>query len=571
MIQIAPNLQLPLDVATTASAIVGIRGTGKTNTATVIVEQLAAHGQRSIIIDPLDVWWGLKSSADGKEPGLPVVVFGGPHGDLPLNDDDGERIAEALATERVTAVLSLRHLRKGAQERFATAFAERLYHLKGKAENRDRVLIVIDEASAFIPQQVNAGIARMVGAIEDLVRRGRASGIGVLLIDQRAASVNKNVLTQCELLIAHRQTHNLDRTAIRTWVEGNDSTGLAAKELFGSLASIGQGDAIGEAWIWSPLYELFERIRVAKRATFDSSATPKAGDAAAVPQSMASPDLDALRQLLEHEDEEPEQDLKNLRYLKAQLAEARKEISRLKEQLIDAALVGRRKALQEILDFATDKLRSETREVSKADANPNTRPDLAPAQAVTMSGNVARPISLSDPRAQQALLPSPSGVVPLSPKEEAILDTLAELKGIGAHTVDRRILAALTDQSPKSSAYGEKLKTLRDLGLITTAGDIAITAEGMSQANPNPMPLKLADYQARWKGFIRKPSARRIVDRLIAVYPKAVEKNDLARLSGISPTSSSYGEALKDLRSFGLVIGSKEIAATNLLFPEGLR
>jgi hypothetical protein len=446
MIRLAQNLDLPLDVAATASAIVGIRGTGKTNTATVIVEQLAAHGQRSIIIDPLDVWWGLKSSADGKSAGLPVVVFGGPHGDLPLNDDDGDRIAEALATERVTAVLSLRHLRKGAQERFVTAFAERLYHLKGKAENRDRVLIAIDEASAFIPQQVTAGSARMVGAIEDLVRRGRASGIGVLLIDQRAASVNKNVLTQCELLIAHRQTHNLDRTAIRTWVEGNDSTGKASKALFDTLAGIGQGDAIGEAWIWSPLFDLFERIRVNKRSTFDSSATPKAGAAPVVPTQMAAPDLDALRALLEHQEDLAKEDpkgkasSKELAELRRELVEAKREIARLKTRLEDALIDGRRQAMREMMDYAGAQLKDQLRIQS------------TPEAVAAVKAQIEKPVNDPPPIRRENI---PAGGI--SGPQTRMLVALAQFAAIGSGRLSRSNLAVFSDQSPRSSSYKNNL------------------------------------------------------------------------------------------------------------------
>jgi hypothetical protein len=35
-------------------------------------------------VDPLGVWWGLRLKADGKTVAFNVVIFGGPHGDLPL-------------------------------------------------------------------------------------------------------------------------------------------------------------------------------------------------------------------------------------------------------------------------------------------------------------------------------------------------------------------------------------------------------------------------------------------------------------------------------------------------------
>src|SRR5690606_28120690 len=82
----AGDFSLPLQVVTEAVGILGRRGSGKTNTAGVIAEGLLEAGQQVIIFDPLDVWWGLKSSASGKAAGYPVVILGGRHADLPLTE-----------------------------------------------------------------------------------------------------------------------------------------------------------------------------------------------------------------------------------------------------------------------------------------------------------------------------------------------------------------------------------------------------------------------------------------------------------------------------------------------------
>ena len=83
-LMLAENLTLPIEAVTETFAILGKRGKGKTNTAVVLVEELIGAGLPTVVIDPTGVWWGLRSSADGKRAGLPVVIFGGEHGDLPL-------------------------------------------------------------------------------------------------------------------------------------------------------------------------------------------------------------------------------------------------------------------------------------------------------------------------------------------------------------------------------------------------------------------------------------------------------------------------------------------------------
>ncbi|MDZ7735872.1 MAG: hypothetical protein U5P41_07080 [Gammaproteobacteria bacterium] len=54
--------------------------------------------------------------------------------------------------------------------------------------------MVLDEAEEFAPQKPQRDEARMLGAMETLVKRGRSRGVGVTLITQRTASLNKNVI-----------------------------------------------------------------------------------------------------------------------------------------------------------------------------------------------------------------------------------------------------------------------------------------------------------------------------------------------------------------------------------------
>jgi hypothetical protein len=63
------------------------------------------------------------------------------------------------------------------------------------------------------------GQQRLLGAVEDLVRRGRARGLGVTLVTQRSAVLNKDVLTQVEVLVALRTIAPQDRAAIDEWIK----------------------------------------------------------------------------------------------------------------------------------------------------------------------------------------------------------------------------------------------------------------------------------------------------------------------------------------------------------------
>ncbi len=84
-LHISDTLDLPLEWLQLASVIYGMPGTGKSVLGRVVCEEAHKAGVRFNIIDLTGAHYGLKSSSDGKRDGLPVVIFGGDHADLPLN------------------------------------------------------------------------------------------------------------------------------------------------------------------------------------------------------------------------------------------------------------------------------------------------------------------------------------------------------------------------------------------------------------------------------------------------------------------------------------------------------
>jgi RNA polymerase sigma factor (sigma-70 family) len=294
---LSPDLTLPVDAVTETFAILGKRGAGKTTAASVLVEELHRHGGRFVIVDPLGVWWGLRSSADGEGDGLKVPILGGEHGDLPLDPEEGAAVAASLWT---SAILDLSDWRKEDQQRFVGEFCERLRQI-----NREPLMLVVDEADLFAAQSAGGnGIAsRCRSALDDLVRRGRTRGLGVTLLTQRSAVISKSVLSQCETLLALRTAGPNDRAAIDAWVDAHGDE-EQRRELAASLPSL----AVGEAWVASAGWlSLFKRIKIRRRSTWDSSATPKAGEEREGPSAFARVDVEALRDRLRPPAGEPEE------------------------------------------------------------------------------------------------------------------------------------------------------------------------------------------------------------------------------------------------------------------------
>jgi uncharacterized protein len=180
---------LPADALDDRLGYYGTAGSGKTYNSGSGVERLLKAGKRCIIPDPLGVWWGLRLAADGKTPsGFDVVIFGGPHGDLPLTEHVGQLIGETVAGMKESCILDLSELgTKAAERRFMLAFLTGLY----KHASGEPVHVVFDEADMWAPQKLldkDGDAARLLGMMETLVRRGRVKGFIPWLISQRPAS-----------------------------------------------------------------------------------------------------------------------------------------------------------------------------------------------------------------------------------------------------------------------------------------------------------------------------------------------------------------------------------------------
>lgn len=143
-LHISDDLKLPVDWITLATVVYGARGSGKTSFGRVAAEEATKAGQRFCAIDLKGDWYGLKSSANGKGDGIPVVVFGGEHADVPLEPDAGKFIGETIAKMGQSSILDFELLSKGKQIRFLGDFFEALYH-----HNREPLLVLADEAQRY--------------------------------------------------------------------------------------------------------------------------------------------------------------------------------------------------------------------------------------------------------------------------------------------------------------------------------------------------------------------------------------------------------------------------------------
>lgn len=279
-----PDAALDADIA-----ILGKKGRGKTFTAKGLVERLLQMNRRVLVLDPLSVWWGLKSGSDGTSPGFPIPVFGGPQADIPLHDAAGPVIGELITATGISAVLDMGQMRKAEQARLVADLLDYLF-----THNRDPLWLVLEEADAFAPQQPMGELTRVLGEVDRIARRGRNFGFRLISITQRPAKLHKDVLTQLSTLIALGVTSPQDRDAVKAWVDGNADRDQA-KLVYDSLAKL----PVGEGWIWAPDHDLLERVKFPPIRTLDTSKTPKAGEMRVSAPVLASADLAKIAKQIE--------------------------------------------------------------------------------------------------------------------------------------------------------------------------------------------------------------------------------------------------------------------------------
>lgn len=332
----------PAKLCAQATALLGIRGAGKSNLARVFAEEAYRSKIPVVVFDPVGNWYGIRAGKDGKpDGGLPFAIFGGRHGDVPLEANAGQLIADTVVDTRVSCVIDMSHedFSEGDKQRFLAAFGDRLF--RRKQPETGWMLLILEEADDYAPQGARGGPAlQTLGVFQRLVKRGRFKGLGALLVTQRSAAISKDVLNMADTLVAFRTTASHDQAAVEGWIKHHSLSTDALKTL-PSLPA-------GEAWVWSPeALGRFERVRFRRMETLDTGRTPDHVEGKlARPATLADIDVPTLRERMaetieRHKATDPGELQRRVAQLERELARYRNATSSEVEKL------NRRRALKD--------------------------------------------------------------------------------------------------------------------------------------------------------------------------------------------------------------------------------
>ncbi|UCE81515.1 MAG: ATP-binding protein [Methanobacteriota archaeon] len=129
--------------------------------------------------------------------------------------EQGTKIDELIQKGKTT-IINLRGTPPDMQELIVNRIGTALFELR-KVGKIPPMMLVVEEAHNFCPQQGQVACSKVFRTIAS---EGRKFGLGLLVISQRPAKVDKNVLSQCNTQIILKVNNPNDLKAIAASIEG---------------------------------------------------------------------------------------------------------------------------------------------------------------------------------------------------------------------------------------------------------------------------------------------------------------------------------------------------------------
>ncbi len=154
------------------------------------------------------------------------------------------------------------------REEEEASISEEIHFLEEEKEEKKEpiVWLIVDEAHEFLPNKGNTPATKPLITI---LREGRQPGISLVLASQQPGKIHSDVITQSDVVIAHRLTANIDVQALGGLMQNYMREGLD-KQL-----NVLPSEA-GAAIVFDDTNEKLYPIRVRPRYTWHGGSAPSA-------------------------------------------------------------------------------------------------------------------------------------------------------------------------------------------------------------------------------------------------------------------------------------------------------
>ncbi|RLM84047.1 DUF87 domain-containing protein [Halobellus sp. Atlit-38R] len=306
------SVELPVvDILTGRGFITGKSGSGKSNTASVMIENLLSNNFPVLIVDTDGEYYGLKEQFELLHAGADDEC------DIVVSPEHAEKLANLALEQNVPIILDVSgYLDEDEAQELLTEVAKKLFAKEKKLKKP--FLMLVEECHEYIPE--GGGMTEAGKMLIKIGKRGRKHGLGIVGISQRPADVKKDFITQCDWLVWHRLTWNNDTKVV------------------GRILGSEYADAIeemddGEAFLVTDWSESLRRVKFHKKQTFDAGATPGLDDFER--PDLKSVDGDLVSELQDISDEKARRE-SEIADLKQELEKKEAKIRQLERELEEA-------------------------------------------------------------------------------------------------------------------------------------------------------------------------------------------------------------------------------------------
>jgi hypothetical protein len=247
------GMSLPVvELLTGRGFVTGKSGSGKSNTASVICEELLNLNLPLLIVDTDGEYYGLKERYEVLHVGADAQC------DVEVGPDQAEAIARLALEEHVPVVLDVSGYISGDEGRQLIQDVVRELFVREKRAKQP-FLLLVEEVHEYLPE--SGGSDELSELLVQVAKRGRKRGLGLCGISQRPAAVDKDFITQCDWLCWHRLTWENDTKVVSRFLDSDWAD---------QVEDLDNGQAV-------LVTDWDEQVRLAqfrRKDTFDAGATP---------------------------------------------------------------------------------------------------------------------------------------------------------------------------------------------------------------------------------------------------------------------------------------------------------
>lgn len=550
-------------------------GFGKSWALRRILEQTYA-GVQQIVVDPEGEFSTLR-----ERDGYVLAAVNG--GDVVAHPRTAGLLARRLVELKVSAVLDISELKKPERRRFVRLFLEELMGLPRAMWTP--LLVALDEAHEFAPEKDES---ESLSAVIDLATRGRKRGYSLLAATQRIGKFSKDAAAELHNKLIGFTSLDIDvkRAAFEL--------GMTPTQALAELRTCEPGDffAIGPA-----LTPTIRRLRVGDVATTH----PRPGTRKLQTPPKPTAEIIAVLPKLADLPKEAEQEQKTLEDLRRELAGVRRELTIAKRAQPtapparpskDEVLAAEARGIARGVALAAKEVKAimpglrqdiigsiRSRSADMIGDAEGALTGLLACVSNAAQGHIAA-VPENPERRVFSSLPEghASGSEPGNtraarlhrqidgtaasngdrpPVQQRVLDALAELEQIGAEQPAREMVAFMAGYSHlQSTGFVKAMGGLRTAGLIDYpphGGTVALTDAGRAAATQPERPRTAEELQERVVSMLGGATAR-ILRPLLAAYPKALDRSEVASAAGYGHLQSTgFVKAMGKLRTLGFI------------------